>query len=290
MSELDRTILEAWSLPPWPTALSLLGLVLYWRGWRVLHRTRPQIFPTWRLMTFLGGLGVLYIALGSPLDAYDDVLLSVHMMQHLLLMSIVPPLLLLGYPMAPILRGLPRWAMRGGLHWVVASRTLRRVGHTITRPAFAWLVMITAFFGWHAPGPYELALRSENWHDVEHACFLVTSSLFWWPVIRPWPSLPRRPRWFLLPYLLSADIANTVLCALFVFSSHLFYPYYATVQTPVPISPMQDQVAAGVLMWVFGSLPMLTACVAVTVELLTPPRKTRPLYAGLAPRMAAHSK
>ena len=279
MSSLERSVLLAWSLPGAPTLLSLLGLFLYLRGWRVLHRTRPQQFPAWRLWIFVAGLVSIYIALGSPLDAYDDVLLSVHMMQHLVLMSIAPPLLLLGQPMVPVLRGLPRWTMRAGLARVIASPTLHRVGRAIVQPAFAWTVMLTAFFGWHTPSAYDLALRSEHWHNVEHACFLGTSLLFWWPVIRPWPSRPRRPRWLLLPYLLTADIANTILCALLVFSGHLYYPAYALVQRPIVISAMEDQVAAGVLMWVLGSIPFLAASIVLTISLLSPAPETTSAYA-----------
>lgn len=284
MSPLERSVLTAWSLPLAPTLVSLLGLILYIRGWRILHRTRPEQFPIWRLVMFAAGLSSIYIALGSPLDAFDDVLLSVHMMQHLTLMSVAPPLLLLGYPMAPILRGLPKWTMRAGLAKVIASPTMHRLGRAITRPGFAWIVMIVAFFGWHTPPAFQLAVRSENWHELEHTCFLVTSLLFWWPVIRPWPSKPRRPRWFLLPYLLTADVANTILCALLVFSGHLFYPVYALVQRPIAITPLQDQMAAGVLMWVLGSIPFLAAIVAVTVSLLSPAQKTMPHYASAASR------
>ena len=263
-------MLLAWSLPLAPVLLSLLGRVLYTRGWLVLHRTRPHQFPLWRWVMFTSGLVSLYLALGSPLDAYDDVLLSVHMMQHLILMSVVPPLLLLGYPMVPILRGLPKWAVRGGLAPIIASQKLHRLGRAITQPVFAWMVMLTAFFGWHVPAAYELALHSEHWHEVEHVCFLITSLLFWWPVIRPWPSTPRKPGWFLIPYLLSADIANTILCALLTFSGHLFYPSYALTERAFSFSPLQDQAAAGVLMWVLGSIPFLIASAVVTVDLLSP--------------------
>lgn len=282
MSALERSVLLAWSLPVVPTAFSLMALFLYFRGWRILHRTRPQQFPAWRLGMFIAGLASIYIALGSPLDAYDDVLLSVHMMQHLLLMSVAPPLLLLGYPMVPILRGLPRWSIRAGIGAIIASPWLRRVGHAIIQPAFAWTIMLTAFFGWHTPSAFELALRSERWHQVEHACFLGTSILFWWPVIRPWPSQPRQPRWLLLPYLLTADIANTILCALLVFSGHVFYPSYAQAQAPLAISAMPDQIAAGVLMWVLGSIPFLLAGALITVDLLSAAPKTTPHYVSAA--------
>jgi len=85
-----------------------LGVVapflLYWRGWLVLHRTSPERFPAWRLWEFAAGLAVVWLAIASPLDAFSGLLLSAHMVQHLLLLSVAPPLILLGAPLLPLLR------------------------------------------------------------------------------------------------------------------------------------------------------------------------------------------
>ena len=82
---------------------------------------------------------------------------------------------------------------------------------------------------WHAPAAYELALRSSGWHYLQHACFLATGLLFWYPVVRPYPSRPRWSPWLLLPYLILADVQNTILSALLTFSDHVLYPYYLQV-------------------------------------------------------------
>src|SRR5665213_191149 len=103
-----RAIFEAWS-PPLILTGSLIALaIVYTRGWFAIRTTRPSQFPAWRLVSFLLGLAAIWLAIGSPLDGFADALLSAHMVEHLLLMSFVPPLLLFGYPVVPILRGLPR--------------------------------------------------------------------------------------------------------------------------------------------------------------------------------------
>src|SRR6267378_6139373 len=108
MSPTAQAILSSWSFDP-NIALCMVGsLVLYLRGWFVLHRTTPARFPAWRAFAFAGGLGTLWVAIASPLDAFSGLLLSAHMTQHLLLMAAAPPLILLGAPLLPLIRGLPR--------------------------------------------------------------------------------------------------------------------------------------------------------------------------------------
>ena len=108
MTSASDVIFADWS-PSWALTGSIAATAgIYLRGWRAIRRTRPVLFPTWRLIVFLLGLGTLWLALASPLDDFADALLSAHMVQHLLLMSAVPPLVLLGLPVVPILRGLPR--------------------------------------------------------------------------------------------------------------------------------------------------------------------------------------
>src|ERR1022692_4238239 len=108
MSDPFQSVLSDWSLPVGLTVAILLTAFLYLRGWIALRKTRPAQCTPARLISFLAGLTALWIAIGSPLDAFADVLLSAHMVEHLILMSVVPPLLLLGLPVVPLLRGLPR--------------------------------------------------------------------------------------------------------------------------------------------------------------------------------------
>ena len=194
---MDDAVWGSWTLPFWPSVGLILTGLVYLRGFRKIQRSRPLLFPTWRAACFLGGLLSIWIALASPLDTFDGLLLSFHMTQHLILMSVAPPLLLLGAPAVPLLRGLPRSLLREGLGPFFRTATLRRVFHGLTHPAFAWFAMNLAYLGWHLPRFYELALRSPGWHEVEHACFLGTSLLFWFPIILPWPSSSHTSRWYL---------------------------------------------------------------------------------------------
>ncbi len=115
MSDTARAIFSSWLIEPkFLMGLSVVG-ILYFRGWRVLHRITPKRFPTWRLFVFLSGLASLWLAVASPLDALSSLLLSAHMVQHLLLLVVGPPLILLGAPLLPLLRGLPRGFARDGL-------------------------------------------------------------------------------------------------------------------------------------------------------------------------------
>jgi cytochrome c oxidase assembly factor CtaG len=118
------------------------------------------------------------------------------------------------------------------------------------------------------PGPYELALRSETYHYLEHACFFGSALLFWRNVIEPWPSRSLWPRWSMIPYLALADIQNTALCALLTFSDRIWYPSYAAMPRPFGLSPLEDQAAAGAIMWIPGSAAFLIAVACVLRELL----------------------
>ncbi len=125
------------------------------------------------------------------------------------------------------------------------------------------------------PRAYELALRSPAWHRVEHACFFGAALLFWWPVVRA-----RRPRWALIPCLLLADLQNTALSALLVFSDRVLYPSYATAPRLFGLAALDDQISAGVIMWVPGSLVFLGPALVLCVRWLSPP----------APRARARSR
>ena len=120
------------------------------------------------------------------------------------------------------------------------------------------------------PAAYDFALEHEHWHEFEHLCFLGTSILFWWPVIRPWPMRESYAGWFLLLYLVMADIVNTVLSAFLVFCDRPVYGYYLKEPNAFDISPLSDQRAGAVVMWVVGSLIFLVPAIVLTFRLLQP--------------------
>ncbi|MFY9690438.1 MAG: cytochrome c oxidase assembly protein [Candidatus Acidiferrales bacterium] len=270
MPSVAQAALASWSFPPVVTALNLLTALLYLRGWVELRRVMPGRFTPWRLACFLGGIATLEISLASPIDTFDPFLLTDHMIQHMFLMVIVPPLVLLGDPLIPLLRGMPRWIARNVVGPFLSWPPIARLGALLVDPPIALLLLSVAMVGWHLPAGYDLALRSPGWHEVEHACFLVTSLLFWWPVIQPWPSRPHWPAWGIPVYLLLGDFVNSVISAFLAFSERVLYPWYLTVPRLGGISAQNDQVAAGAVMWVIGSLAFLVPAAVITVKLLSP--------------------
>jgi putative membrane protein len=267
MSEAAQQIVAEWSVPIWLTAAIAITAALYLRGWLAIRQTRPHQFTGLRLGSFFVGLGVLWLAIGSPMDRFADVLLSAHMVEHLLLMSVAPPLLLYGLPVVPLLRGLSASAVRIVAAPMMRSLALRRFGHWLIRPIVAWLLMNASFLGWHVPSAYDFALEHENWHVVEHLCFFTSSILFWWCLIRPWPTKFQPPTWGILLYLVSADVVNTMLSAFLAFCDRPVYAFYLDHPNPFHLSPLQDQVLGAVIMWVFGSLAFLLSAMFLAVRL-----------------------
>ena len=270
MNPVLREALASWEIPYGFVLLVAITGALYARGFKLLHSQMADRFPYWRLACFLGGLAILLIAIASPLAAFDDLLLSVHMTQHILLMFAAPPMLLLGAPAVPLLRGLPAAIVRSIPGPILKQDAARRAGKFITHPVTCWMVLEVTSWGWHIPWAYQVALRSEWWHEVEHGCFIGAAMLFWWPVIQPWPSVARWSRWTMIPYLLLADLQNTIFSALLTFSGRLIYPFYATAPHIDGITPLNDQVLAGVIMWVPASLVFLIPVALVVFRMLGP--------------------
>src|SRR5262249_22163966 len=151
----------------------------------------------------------------------------------------------------------------------LTAPSLRLIFGRLTHPLTALFVFIAATWFWHAPPVYDLALRSGGWHYLQHVCFLGTALLFWHPIVLPYPTRPRWSAWLLLPVLLLADLSNTALSALLTFSDRVLYPYYAEVPRLGGLSVVEDQAAAGVLMWVPGSVAFLVPLFGIGVRLLS---------------------
>lgn len=262
-------LLRTWSFPLIPFVSLTTALVVYVRGWRLAKRTRAAELPIWRAACFVSGLAALWIALASPIDAMDDYLLAAHMIQHFILMSIAPPLIVLGAPVVPTLRGIPRIFIRG-LRPLFRAQWIRRLLRVLLHPVFAWMAMNVAYLGWHVPAMFELTFRSQWIHDLEHACFFATSLGFWWVVIEPWPAHGRWPRWAMIPFLLGADVLNTVLSAALTFAGRVLYPSYSEAVRICFLTPLKDQVAAGAEMWVLNSTVMLIPAVVILMRELSP--------------------
>jgi len=269
VNSVASAALTSWTLSARVIAILLIASAVYFRGWLRGRRLIRQEQDYLRLWAFLGGLGVLFLATESPLDAFDSLFLSAHMAQHLLLMMVAPPLVLLGHPTLPLLRGLPRRFVKEGLGPFLSWPLLKRILRSLTSPPIALLAFAVSTIFWHLPKFYELALRSPGWHAAQHASFFWTGILFWWPVVQPGPGKFRWPRWIAIPHLLLADVLNTVLSAFFVFSGRLLYPTYEAIRAS-RMSAQDDQTIAGLIMWVPGSIIYLVPALVIAVKLFSP--------------------
>ena len=272
--------LRSWAPPVGVNPAIALSVYLYLAGWWRLRKAHAFAISGWHLAAYASGMFALWLAIGSPLEALDDSSLLAHMVQHLLLMIVAPPLILLGAPALPLLHGLPSWIVRGPLGGLLRIRTVQRIGQFLTEPLVCWISAIVAMIAWHVPSLFELALRSDGWHEFEHACFLGTSILFWWPVVQPWPSVARWPRWTMPLYLLLGAIAGSTVSAYLTFSDAVLYPSYASAPRIFGLSPIDDQVAAGALMWFAMTIAFLVPAVVLTVRYLSPEPARRNAHAS----------
>jgi len=268
-------IFADWTLP-WGITLTVAAFAaIYLRGWIAIRKTRPEQFPPWRLFCFLSGLAVVWISIASPIDGFADVLLSAHMVEHLLLMSAVPPLIWSAAPVVPLLRGLPRSTVQVIVGPLIRWRGLRKLEHFFVQPVAAWLTFNLTFLLWHVPAAYNYALEHEHVHEFEHLCFLSSSLLFWYVLLEPWPARKGVMRWGLLAYLITSDLVNTALSAFLAFCDRNVYTFYEHQPNPFGVNLVADQTLGAVIMWVMGSMFFLVPAVMLTVRLLQPKRAPR---------------
>lgn len=265
-----QAVMDDWDIPVGLTVAVILSSLIYLRGWLALRKTRPRQFNSTPLLCFMSGMAVLWLDLASPMDPLADALLSAHMVEHLILMSAVPVLVLFGHPTVPMLRGLPRFLRKGVAGPLLRLRALRRLTHWLVKPAVGWLAMNITLLLWHVPAAYDLALENENWHDFEHFCFLFTALLFWWSIVRPWPGAQRKLDWGILLYLVGADIVNTGLSGFLAFCGRPVYGYYVNNPNPFGIQPLPDQMMGAAIMWVMGSMMYLIPGALIAYSLLLP--------------------
>jgi putative membrane protein len=218
-------------------------------AWAWLARGgRPRPGPA---MRFGGGLLALLLALNGPLhDLSDGYLFSAHMVQHLVLTLVVPPLLL---------TGLPDWMIDAVLRPCLAHRPAAAVVQTLTRPLPAFALYGAALVGWHLPGPTNAALENHGWHVIEHLVLLSASMLGWWPILSPSRLAPSLPYAAQLLYLFVFGMPMTVVAAMITAAERVLYPFYAAAPRIVDLTPLADQRLGGVIMWVPSGLIPLAA-------------------------------
>lgn len=253
-------ILASWSLDPPISAGLAAAAVLYAIGWRRLaSRGRAAILPSAGPWYYYSGLATIALALLSPISALGAIFFFFHMIEHLLLLLVAPPLLWLGAPLLPVLWGLPREARRTVGRLVVNGRPLRRLLRSLTSPAIALTLYLLATAIWHVPSLYDVAEGASVLHAVEHASFLVTALLFWWPVVQTGGGRRRLGYAAAILYLFAPTIECTAIGALLTFANAPVYAYYARMPHLWGISALADQQIGALIMWIPGSLLFFAA-------------------------------
>jgi len=261
----------SWSIS-YPITFALFFVACgYFRGWLRLRSTSLNLILPWQPAAFMSGMFALWMALGSPLRTLHHELLSIHMVDHVLLMAVAPPLILLGAPFRSFAQALPQRLFEASAAFV-SWFFEQRLGRVIGNPIFCWVAAVIALIAWHVPAAFELAMRSNLWHAFEYACFFGTGLLFWWPVIRPWPAVASWLRWSTVLYLFFATFPCDMLSAFLTFCDRVVYPCYLSGNQHFEISPLQDQEYAGALMWVCVTFIYLVPAVVITTQLLSSPR------------------
>ncbi len=235
----------AWSLEPSIVAGTFIALAFYTYG----VTTLKGAFNGWRAAAFTAGVTVMFLALVSPLDSGANRLLSLHMLQHVAVTTVGPPLLLLGLSPAlvdPFLR----------------PRLINRVARTVTHPLFSGTLFIVNMWFWHVPPVYGAALDNLPIHITMHIAFMATGILFWWPVVQPTPLTGHQGEGARLLYLFATGMPMGLLALLFFASSGVIYHYYDTVDRLWGVSARDDQQIAGLVM---GALGEAASFAAITI-------------------------
>jgi putative membrane protein len=246
---------------------------LYWLGGRRGPQRDADASEGWRTAAFVGGLLAILVALDTPIDNLADKLFWVHMVQHVLLIAVAPPLLAISRPWMRMWRGLPLAFRRDAAHTYTGARwrPLRRAVRFVGDPVPSWLIFNVTFIAWHLPPLYDAAVRSQPVHALEHVMFFATALVLWTRVIYspPWRSpLSELGR---IVYLTSTLVVGWVLAIVLALATSPIYSAYADqASRPGGISALTDQQLAAGVMWVPGSLAYTIAIVVIAYRWLEP--------------------
>jgi len=260
--EPTASALLAWSFDPLLQIPLLLAAGAYlWAVGRVDALHPSSRVPRNRIVAFLGGIVAIEIALQSGIEAYDTTLFSVHMVQHVLLMMVAAPLLVLGAPITLLLRVASHEQRRRYILPVLHSRVVR----AITHPVVAWLLFAGVMWGTHFSAVFDESLENPLIHDLEHLLYLGAALLFWWPAVGVDPTPWRMAYPARILYLFLQMPQNTFLALAIFSASAPLYPHYATLARTWGPTTLADQQAAGAIMWVVGDLVFLVAILGVVL-------------------------
>jgi putative membrane protein len=230
----------AWSIHPSTVAgLAVLAGIYFWRA---RHAPEGAPLSVWRQLSFISALFVIFASLNGPLhDLSDDYLFSAHMVQHLLLTLAMPPL---------FIAGIPGWMLRP----ILRNRIAAAIAKRITRPIFCFVAFNLVIAGWHIPALYNSAMANHDIHIVEHLMMMSAAVLMWWPLMSPLPELPRLAYPGQMLYCFLMSIPMSITAVYIAMADHILYPAYSAAPRVTGLTPMEDQLLGGLIMWVPGGL------------------------------------
>ena len=211
-------------------------------GQSAMAGAAAQTQTGWQKLSFFAGLFAMFFSLNGPIhDLSDYFLFSAHMVQHLLLTLLVPPLLI---------AGTPGWMLRP----LLRPRAVRAVAEFVTRPVMCFTIFNLTIVLWHLPIFYNAAMANHNIHIGEHLMFMAAAVLMWWPFMSPLPELPRLAYPGQMLYCFLTTVPMSVVAVYITMADHILYPAYAAAPRLWGINPMEDQQIGGLIMWIPGSI------------------------------------
>jgi cytochrome c oxidase assembly factor CtaG len=286
MDPVLKAILFSWDWRLDVLVVLALAGTLYTMGWWRLgqRKTAQTISPKevtrrsrrwslasrWRPASYWLGLSIVLLSLMSPIDVLAAQLFSMHMVQHLLLIMVAPPLLLLANPLPFLLWGMPdrvrRTTGRVMGQLMGGDAKFRSQLRAVTTPGMTWMFWTITVIGWHDPGAYNAALRSQFVHDIEHLSFFLAGMLFWWHVTGAGPRIHKQPGLVgRILFVISIIPPNMVSGIVLAFASEPFYGYAGGF---LGVSAIADQQLGGVIMWIPGSMMYIVAALLLAARLL----------------------
>lgn len=279
------TLVTGWSFDPTVWIPVIVAALAYALAVRAVDRAHPKNpVPRWRLWSWMAGLAAIILALASPIEYYDTTLFSAHMIQHLLLMMVAAPLLVLAAPITLLLRVSSPAVRKKWILPVLHSRIVWFISY----PIVAWILFAGVMWFSHFSPLFDAALEDDMLHRLEHLLFIGTALLFWWPVVGADPSphrmsFPARLAYTGLGMPLSSFLGLVIFSA-----SNVLYDHYLTLERDWGFTALEDQAWAGGIMWAGGDLVFVIALVlTVAAWLRHEEREGRREDARLARRRAA---
>lgn len=229
-----------WSIHP-STVIGLALLAgLY--VWRARHASPGQPLSVWQKLAFFSALFVVFVSLNGPVhDLSDTYLFSAHMIQHLLLTMLFPPL---------IIAGVPGWMLRP----LLRNRVVFRIARFLTKPIVCFTIFNLVIAGWHLPIFYNAAMANHSIHILEHLMFMSAAVLMWWPITSQLPELPRLSYPGQMLYCFLMIIPMSIVAVYISMAEQVLYPAYSSAPRISSLSPLDDQLLGGLIMWVPGGM------------------------------------